>query len=138
MTCRINDRHKRTLKPIPITEFSFGPDGQFYVHQSEHTQDFRIAFDDNMVRGEYFDFTQKSIVYPRYHEVIEDIISTCVHETLHKCLADVEYGIDADYGIPMEIHQEHWAIRQVAWAGESIQKEFDYHRNSVIREELEE
>ncbi len=77
-------------------------------------QDFKITsiYDNN--RGIYYPETKRSIVYLAPHENIEDIISTCVHETIHSIIDDIDTEGELDEDI------EHDIIRKMMWATEAI------------------
>lgn len=120
-----------------MSEVKFGEDGDFYILPSTHEQTFKIAFDDDIVRGMYQESTQRSIVYLRNHSCIEDIISTCNHESLHHALVDVQYGgYEGRDLVDMDVYQEHWAIRQIEWIMQGYLS--DQHiesKNEVLRED---
>lgn len=135
MTCRTTrTRQPNKKKSDKVSEIKFGENGDFFIYPSDLEIDFRVAFDDDMVRGLYMGFIQRAHIYLRYHENIEDIINTCTHETLHHCFQDVFYGTHNCDPIDLDVFQEHWAIRQTAFAEEQFTKDFDYQRNSAIRD----
>lgn len=83
--------------------------------ESKFTQDFRNAASDGGIKGEYFYETERSIVILMPHESIDDLVNTCVHETIHHALAASPGDVETP---PLDIESEHQAIRFMQWAGE--------------------
>lgn len=95
----------------------FSPDGDIAIGKaSRFTQDFQIIPHEALVRGVFHGETYRSIIYVGRHESIGEIIDTCVHETIHGVIQE---AIDDDE-VRIDIEQEHNAIREMAWANESL------------------
>lgn len=126
---------KSSIYPTMQT-VKFGEDGDFYTIPSNHEQTFRIAFDDDMVRGMYQDESERSIVYLRNHSNIEDIISTCNHEALHHAISYISRGgFEGRDEIDIDTYMHHWAIRQVEWImNDCLSDEHIESKNDVLRD----
>ena len=77
-------------------------------------QDIKIVPDEDLVRGMYFENTKRSVVYARTHECIEDLIQTCVHETLHHVIDTIDEDLELDS------EQEHRIIKFIQWGNEHL------------------
>lgn len=54
--------------------------------KSNHVQTFKIGLNSDSVRGIYYNTNWRSYVFLKFQESIEDVISTCVHESLHAAI----------------------------------------------------
>ena len=79
------------------------------------------------VRGVCIAETKNTIVYLDRHENLADVVSTCVHETIHQCLSDID---DTLLETEWNIKQEHWCIQKILLAEETLS---DY--TSIINKE---
>lgn len=96
---------------------NFNPDGDMMIGRaSRFTQDFKIFGTETRARGIFYPETFRSVVYTGEHECIEDIIQSCVHETIHGLIEEEK----EDNDLLIDIEQEHTVIRQMAWAPESL------------------
>jgi hypothetical protein len=128
--CVINRTNRKPRKKeIPIL---FGSDGDMYIIPSKFEQDFKPGTNEFLVRGIYHVTTQRSVVYLQGHEVIEDIISTCVHETIHHSLIDIQS--DVEYEVDMDDEQEHRMIRNMTWAAETLIQDYTLNYNQAMRD----
>jgi hypothetical protein len=101
-------------------EPDFSNDGDMLIGKaSRFTQDFKIIPHEMMVRGIFHSESYRSVVYAGRHESIQEIIDTCVHETIHGV---VQESIDdlEENELKIDIEQEHNAIRYMMWADEFL------------------
>jgi hypothetical protein len=82
----------------------------------KYTQDFRLFGVDTIERGVYHEESDKSNIIPTYHESIGEIVNTCKHEDKHCVISHIIKQDD----LLIDIDMEHWAIRQMMWADESL------------------
>ena len=55
---------------------------------------FSLDHGDN--RGIYYEETHRSVIYPRQHETLPDLMKTIVHETIHHCIEQLDETMDED------------------------------------------
>jgi hypothetical protein len=132
--CKVN-RDNRKKRGLQNTDFKIGPDGDIYIIPSTFEQDFKLGFNEFVVRGVYHWNTERSVVYMQGHEVLEDVYSTCIHETIHHCLMQVQQ--DAEYEISIDDEQEHRIIRNMMWAADTLIKDYTLNYNQALRELVE-
>ncbi len=107
-----------------------------HLHSIGSTTDFNQDFqlqdrETGLIRGIYYPETRRSMVFLGRHESIEDLINTCVHETIHQCLFSLIYEEDAEYKTRLiDIHEEHDMIRDIAWM--DLDTIFDDNTNDSI------
>lgn len=98
-------------------EPDFSPSGDVTaINQSRVTQDFRIFPIEDIVRGIFYNTSWKSFVFVGRCESIEEIISVCEHEIIHGLIEEEREDTD----IEVDEQMEHWVIREMAWAPESL------------------
>lgn len=96
----------------------FSPNGDMQTGELViFDQDFRIISLEDNVRGQYYPESNKSYIYLAKHECIEDIICSCVHETIHALIDQEDSDEDS---FRADTSQEHWAIKQISWANENL------------------
>ena len=90
----------------------------------EHEQTFQVIYHEDEKRGIYYTSNSKSYVFLKNHGTFDDIINTCVHESIHAAIDDIDgqENDEIDEGTLAEKdatwhndEQEHWAIRNVMW-----------------------
>lgn len=97
----------------------FSPEGDMvYINQSLITSDIQIMNVEKRVRGIFHPETYRTIGFAIEHETLEDLYSTLgLHEPLHGLIQEEK---DEDPNLKIDEDQEHWVIRQMAWAPESL------------------
>jgi hypothetical protein len=69
-------------------------------------------------RGIYYEETHRSIIYPRQHETLADLMKTIIHETIHHCIGQLDETLDEE--------QEEQAIFWMQWIdSELVFSEYD-------------
>jgi len=92
-------------------------DSHFISSTSTFDQTFQYVGKEELLRGVYYWDSERSIIYLHRHEALEDLMNTCVHETIHHCIYQVIIEDDEGTGsLALDIEQEHDIIRNMAWA----------------------
>ena len=63
-------------------------------------------------RGNYFNDTERVVIYLKNHESLDDLYKTIQHELIHHAIAKCKVNIDED--------QEEKVIFAIAWADEYL------------------
>lgn len=79
-------------------------------------QDFKLMPTEDIVRGIYENYSNKSYVFVARHETLDEIYHTSEHEDIH---AVFDHIIEDD-NLQVDVSMEHWAIRQMMWSEESL------------------
>ncbi len=88
----------------------FGPGGNMIYVESPWEQDFRFVNTQTPCRGICYEQTSRSYVYLGMHESINEIIDSCVHESIHMAIR--HYMIHGEeYPERMDIDHEHEMMR---------------------------
>lgn len=82
-------------------------------NSSTFEQTFHFLGKEDLLRGIYYPETERSIVYLHKHETLDDLVNTCVHETIHHCIFGFTEEEDT---FQIDIEQEHDIIRNMVWA----------------------
>lgn len=110
----------------------------FVLSTSTFDQDFKYVGREELLRGVYYWESDRSIIYLHRHETPEDLINTCVHETLHHCIADIIMEDDEGAGsLSMDIEQEHDIIRNMAWANYWAVDDYTAINNKLIKSKIQ-
>jgi len=84
---------------------------------STFDQDFKYTGKEEILRGVYYWDSERSLIFLSRHEVPEDLVNTCVHETIHHCIYRIVQDEDEGLGtLSLDVEQEHDVIRNMAWA----------------------
>lgn len=79
-------------------------------------QDIKIMPVEEVLRGEFYSTSKRSVVYAGRHETIQEFIKSCEHEAIHGVL---DYIAEED-DILMDMIHEHWIISRMMWADEFL------------------
>ena len=84
---------------------------------STFDQDFKYTGKEEILRGIYYWDSERSLIFLSRHEVLEDLVNTCVHETIHHCIYQIVINEDEGLGtLALDMEQEHDIIRNMSWA----------------------
>ena len=105
---------------------------------STFDQDFKYTGKEEILRGVYYWDSERSLIFLSRHEVPEDLINTCVHETIHHCIYQIATGDDEGTGtLALDMEQEHDIIRNMAWAEFWAVDDWCQIRNTFIRSKIQ-
>jgi uncharacterized protein YjaZ len=89
------------------------PDSSFFILPSNLICDFNfVDILDSNGKGEYFDETERAMIYLYPHNQIDDLISTINHEVYHHTINIHEVKLDTS--------QEEKLINKLIWTQEGV------------------
>ncbi len=105
---------------------------------STFDQDFKYTGKEEILRGVYYWDSERSLIFLSRHEVVEDLINTCIHETIHHCIYQITQECDEGLGsLSLDIEQEHDVIRNMAWANYWAVDGYSQIRGAFIKSKIQ-
>lgn len=117
------------FKIIELEDIDKGIPYDFINEKSNHQQDFKIGLRRDDCRGMFYENSGRSFVYLYYQESPDEVIDTCVHETIHAAIDhcsgwednELEEGkITEEDAFYVDDLSEHDIIRNMMWAEEIL------------------